>query len=199
MVQSVTLDVDGVLYRWGRAVRKTLKRRYGIDVDSEVFFAEEHVSPDVWAWVWSDAGVREIFGTGESFPGAVRFAQWLGRNYWLRIASACPKAAWNPRKHWLAQRNIRYDEFVGVIPPAPRSGIGTDGKSHASKSLILPHTDVYIDDNSNNCDELVQNTKALVLLVDHSWNQGGDGPKSRSKRLIRVHDWEEAKDAIRGT
>lgn len=186
----IGLDVDGVLYRWGRSVRRAIRERYGIVVPEDEWFGEEHVAPDMWAWVWSDSGVRNIFGKGDSFPGAVRAAQRLCQIGDVRIMTACPKAAHNVRKKWLDSRRIPYSELCFIDPPPANSGVGTDGKSAATKSSILPHCDVYIDDNSRNCDELVQNTAARVILVSHSWNQKGEIPKSRSKRLVRLDSWD---------
>jgi hypothetical protein len=183
--------VDDILIGWGRSVRQSLRRKFGVDVDSEKWFGREDVTLQQWEYVWSDEGVREIFGTGESFPGSIRAAQKLCRMGRVRILTACPSAAHQPRIDWLRARRVPYAEIRFVDPPGIRGHVGTDGIKHASKSSITPHCDVYIDDNSNNCDELVKNTKAKVILLDHSWNRGSLAPKSRSKRLVRAMNWDD--------
>jgi len=178
------LDVDGVLYRWGKSVRQALHRRYGIIIDEEQWFGEAHVSPDQWEWVWSDEGVEEIFGRGSCFPGAVSFARELRKWADVRIITATPAAARPARERWLRARGIPFDELVFVNPPSVN-----DGKTHAAKSAVTPHCDIYIDDNVGNCFELAQNTGAKILLVDHTWNRDVD--ISAFPRIARTRSWDE--------
>lgn len=184
------LDVDGVLYRWGRSVRRVLKDRYNLNISEEDWFGEEHVSPEQWAWIWSDAGVHEIFGGGDAFPGAVQFAKRLYKISRVRILTACPEAAQRVRVDWLRQVGIPYDDIVFVKPPPLQTGVGTDGVTHASKSDVLPHCDVYIDDNASNVLELADNTQAKkIILVDHSWNRGIE--HAYFGRIQRSMSWAE--------
>lgn len=187
------LDVDGVLFRWGRSVRRVLKARYGISVSEDVWFGESHVSPDQWSWIWSQEGVRQIYGEGETFPGALKFALALYDISRVHIITACPPDAERPRIDWLRRVGVPYDRIT-FVPPPTSTGVGTDGLSHASKSDVQPHCDIYIDDSIENCHELAAHTKARrIIMPNHSWNQG----RIRNKRIIRVQTWGQALSIVK--
>ena len=187
------LDVDGVLYRFGKGVRKVARDTFGIDISEDVWFVEELVAPEVWAYLWSDAGVQRVFYEGDAFPGAAAFTRALRRRSAIRILTAIPENAHRTRLHWLDDFGIVYDEVKFVdAPKDPGQTTGTNGRLHASKSAILPHCDVYIDDNASNCAELAENTDArLIVLVDHSWNQDADAVIAPYPQIKRIAAWDD--------
>lgn len=183
----IGLDVDGVLYRWGKAVRAVMLDKYGLDIPEDEWFSKEHCTAEQWDWIWSKEGVELVFGSGEPFPGAVEFVSKLREVASVRILTACPPLAQDARVKWLRKHGILYDELAWVDPPAKNDGI-----SAAHKSAVMPHCDYYIDDNPGNCVELSKNTNATVILVDHSWNRDEKFENLiRSNQIIRLSSWDD--------
>lgn len=187
--KSVGLDVDGVLMRWGTAVRSSMKKRFGVNVSSDEWFGPHLVTPEQWDWVWSDEGVVEVFGAGPAFHGAIKFTQRLATIADIHIISACPDGARDARVKWLDTRGIPYTS-VNFVQPAG------DGRTAVRKSTIEPHCDVYIDDNPGNCLELARETDAArIILVDHSWNQ--DEHVEDGVRIVRLRTWDEILNEVK--
>lgn len=191
----VGLDCDGVLYRWGMAARAALFARYGLEISEEIWFNEQHCTPEQWQWLWSDVGVDEVFGGGHAFRGAVKFTRRLHRIADIRIITAIPENARAPRERWLRSRGIPFDSLAFVTPP-----VHNDGLQSAFKSTVLPHCDVYVDDNVGNCLDLADNTPArAVVLVDHSWNRGPEYDEALALRpqVVRARTWDDVLDVVK--
>lgn len=165
---KIGLDVDGVLYRWGKAARAVMSECFGVEISEDEWFGEHHCTPDQWTWMWSDEGVARVFYEGRVFPGAVAFVRRLQDLGEVHLITAIPPNAEAARARWLRRRGLGSLPLHVVNPPTVN-----DGRNPAVKSEVRPQCDVYIDDNPANCVELAQNTTArLVILVDHTWNRG---------------------------
>lgn len=178
---TIGQDVDGVLYRWGRAARDSLLERFGLDIPETVWLDSHLMNSEQWTWLWSDEGVRRTFGRGHAFPGAIAGVKRLATLGTLHVITAAPESARVVRVEWLRRRGVPFDEI---------SFVGYGGL----KSDVLPHCDVYLDDSPKHVVDLVEHTRAVVLLFDHSWNRDELAPPNH-KRIWRVYDWNEAFEA----
>jgi len=197
-VLLIGLDVDGVLYRWGKAARAVMVERFGVEVSEEEWFGEDHCTPQQWAWMWSDEGVDRVFSEGRAFPGAIAFVRNLETLGQVHLLTAVPPNGEAARRRWFRRRGLDHLPLHVVKLPRKLDGVMPAKKSDVVLLKNKPQADVYIDDNPGNCVELARNTDALVILVDHSWNRGPeiDAMIAPYPRIVRVRGFRRILDIV---
>ncbi len=180
----VGVDLDGVVYDFGRHVRRYLVDYEGHDVqalahlDSSNFWIE-------WGWdderfmracdVAVDAGV--LYATGEPNAGAVEALQRIAdAGHELHVVTArasgtAPTAALVATESWLKAYGIPYSSLTMSVD-----------------KTIVP-TDVFVEDSAQNYDTLVA-AGVRAYLLNRPWN----APFNDGRR--RVADVAEFADAI---
>lgn len=179
------LDIDGVLYRWTSTAQHLLGEYWNNDPgeSQDWDWIKNHVSKETWKWLWSD-GVEKygLFRYGSLFKGS--------RDFLIRAEPYCdnvvitsrPANAVRDTMDWLSYQKVPTAEvhIIGVTP----------------KSQVMPQCDVYIDDATHNCLDLLQNTEADVIMPDRPWNQDfGDEPEG----FHRTSSWEEIEKILINT
>lgn len=155
-------DLDGVIYRWSDTARYLLNEHRKEDPgESQNYdWIKNHITKESWDWLWSQ-GVRDhgLFRYGSLYKGTREFLQQMEPLCDIVIITSRPSSAVRDTMDWLAYQKLPISE-VHIVGPEQK------------KSSITPQCDVYIDDAAHNCQDLIENTKGLVIMPDRPWNQG---------------------------
>ena len=182
----IGLDLDGVCYEWDKTARHLLNTK--IEADGRVPHStlldesrswnalKDAIPPEDWKWLWSDAVDMGLFRYGHIVTGAIEGAKAINRLGQIHIVTSRPSSAVKDTEDWL---NLMFDRVdyqeLHIL------------SNHESKTSIWPKPDVYIDDALHNVEDILENSDALVILLDRPWNQTTS--KRLSERVARVCDW----------
>jgi 5'(3')-deoxyribonucleotidase len=177
----IACDIDGVLYKWEPLARKLLHDHRGIDLPaSESWdFIKENVSPKDWRWLWSEGPSMGLWRHATPYPYAQQGLEMLKRLGHVALISHRPESAIADTYTWLARYGLVTSELHIVA----------DGR----KSDVLPHADVYIDDNPDVVVDVLLHTDAHIVCFGRPWNS--DIPSKG--RLQRAIDWREVVEHVR--
>lgn len=191
----IGVDVDGVMYKWGKTARYMLRdvmpnSPYKEDPRMKAahtywdFFRDLNKEANDWLW---GEGVRlGLFRYGHLFPGTIVAIRQLAEMGEVHLITHRPRVAVNDTLAWVAYLDL------------PISGINilSDGEP---KSSVMPHSDVYIDDKPSNVIDLASNTNAkAVIIPDRAWNQNYFGHSNGvCSKVHRTVGWDEAVAVVR--
>ena len=184
----VMLDIDGVCYDFDASVRRALEEHRGYAPGALVasrwwnHIAEQMRSADL-DWVWRGPGLNVVFGYADGFiPGAPRAMRRIAAEHDLVFITHRPRSAAPATAAWLAHHRVHFAE-LHILPIA------------TPKSSVTPVCDVYVDDRTDNVDELLRTTGADVFMPIRDYNVGYDwqGPDPRRfhryRRIGEVVSW----------
>jgi uncharacterized HAD superfamily protein len=155
------LDLDGVVYRFSDTANYLILAHHGIKLGDWTTwdYPEQHVPKEVWGWLWTKAITDHgLFRYGSIYKGTREFLTAVAELANIVVITSRPPNAVQDTMAWLAYQQL------------PTSEIHVLGKQ--AKSTVQPQCDVYIDDAIHNCQDLIENTNALVIMPDRPWNQG---------------------------
>ena len=155
-------DLDGVVYRWSDTARYILQayRNESPGESLDYDWIKNHITPESWQWLWTDGVAKHgLFRYGSIYKGMRKFLEDVEPLYENVVITSRPDSARQDTIDWLAFQKLPTSEVHIVGPGQP-------------KSEIEPQCDVYIDDAIHNCQDLMINTKGLVVMPDRPWNQG---------------------------
>lgn len=155
------LDLDGVVYRWSDTANYLLKTYWDIDLTESTYwdYIKDNTSKEAWDWLWSDAITKHgLYRYGSIYKGMREFLGEIKEYCDIVVITSRPSSASQDTMDWLAFQKLPTNE-VRIL-------------GRQNKSDVQPQCDVYIDDAIHNCQDLMVNTKGLVIMPDHPWNQG---------------------------
>jgi len=157
------LDLDGVVYRWQDTAIYLLNTRRGTHVSYEAWdhwdYLKETISKEDWKWLWTTAVTEHgLFRYGSLYRGMRDFLDEIKDKYHIVIITSRRENAVRDTVDWLAYQQL------------PSTEIHILGSGN--KSDVKAECDVYIDDAIHNCQDLIENTKGLVIMPDRPWNHG---------------------------
>jgi 5'(3')-deoxyribonucleotidase len=191
----IGLDLDGVCYHFDRTARYMLRQRIvssGRIVPDDLLVPAAHwnsirdcVTDDDWDWLWSDGVRAGLFRYGHVVGGSIEGIQALNNLGDVIVITARPKEAVHDTLVWLST----------MFDKAPLSGVVI--QSHGQKkSEVNPRPHVYIDDGVHNVNDILDNTKAPVILYQQPWNSGYP-VNDWSLAGIRVYPAQDWNDVVR--
>jgi len=168
------IDLDGVCYQWSKTAAFLLNHYWHLSLGESTSwnYLQENVSPEAWKWLWTD-GVEKhgLFRHGNVYKGTFEALQTLAKNYELVLITSRPANAMADTYDWIGYHRIpaREVHIIGITTP---------------KSTIQPLCDFYVDDKTENIQDL-ETTERPAYLMDRPWNQ----PKGVDTVQRRVYSW----------
>lgn len=184
----VGLDLDGVIYKWqDTAIYLLDSQRKVSHITYKDWgywdYLKTEISDADWKWLWSDGVTNHgLFRYGSIFKGSREFLQRMESYCDNVVITSRPPSAVRDTMDWLSYQKVPTSE-VHIISTTP-------------KSQVQPQCDVYIDDATHNCLDLLQHTEGEVVMPDRPWNQDfGDEPEG----FHRTTSWEEIEKILIST
>jgi uncharacterized HAD superfamily protein len=185
----IGVDIDGVMYQWSPTARYMLREilpnsPYTKDgpLGEESLswnYIQDNVSEEHWKWLWTEGVRLGLFRHGHLYPGTIKAIRALAEYGDVVAITHRPKQAVHDTVAWLAFQNL------------PLAGLHILTRQEP-KSTVKPECDVYIDDKTENCWDLFDNTQARkVCLMDRPWNRDCADPA-----ILRVYDWQTFIDTV---
>lgn len=175
------LDLDGVIYRWGDTARYLLETYWNLSNVPLEGRIENYIPQKANTWLWNE-GVKKhgLFRYGSIYKGSREFLNRMEKYCDNIVITARPASAIPDTLDWLSYQKL---------PTAEIHILGPDQK----KSSVKPRCDLYLDDASHVAEDLLQKTKATIILPDRPSNQ--DAPVNQ--RVVRTTSWEEIEEIIK--
>lgn len=157
----IAFDIDGVLYPWTQCATAAANTRgYNIDVMADHThwnWLPERISAEDWKWLWHGAGLKMMFDQAAMvYPDVEDVLRGLSQRHTLDFVTHRPAAAAPYTARWVAKRNVPFQRLIVL------------GKQ--AKSTVLHDVDLFIDDKSDNVEEVLDNTRAFVAAPRRPWN-----------------------------
>lgn len=180
------LDVDGVLYRFSHAAQYMLAMREGLADREDLYWDDSTWDCDRpkenWDWVLGPEQANYVYRHGHLWSGAVEFVYELRKLTDIILVTKRPAYATKVTLDW-----VRY---TFDHPPFPFSEVRILGPNEVKSQVPA---DIYIDDSTENLEELLESTKAHVICVRRNWNED----LQEQPRLTIAHSFQEVLDAVR--
>lgn len=194
---TIGVDIDGILADFNTSYVSLINKMTGIefpplgdDYPDEWFYCktayrkagydEDQVNA-VSKVVWSTIAASKSFWLDlKPYPGAVKFLQWISLlkdDVYFMTSRPGATAKWQTEK-WLKRNG-----FFG----APTVIITSD-KDLVCKAV---KADYYVDDKTENCEDVLMSCPALVYMVERPYNTPlkdltGRGPLDGFRKLIEM-------------
>jgi uncharacterized HAD superfamily protein len=149
------------VYRWGDTAAYLLKEHWNFNLVESTYwdYIKDNVSKEAWDWLWTDAITKHgLYRYGSIYKGMREFLDGIKEFCDIVVITSRPPSAAQDTMDWIAYQKL------------PTNEIRILGRQE--KSSVQPQCDVYIDDAIHNCQDLIEHTKGLVIMPDHTWNQG---------------------------
>lgn len=161
------LDLDGVIYRWQDTAIYLLNTHRGTNISYDAWdhwgYLKDTISKQDWDWLWNEATRKHgLFRFGSLYKGSRELLDQLVDRYDIVVITSRQANAVHDTMDWLAYQKLPTTE-IHILGSQP-------------KSSVQPECDVYIDDAIHNCEDLLNNTKGLVIMPDRPWNSKGFHP-----------------------
>lgn len=181
--KRIGVDIDGVMYQWSKTARYMLReilpnspytKDGPLGTESTSWdYIMDNVSKEHWRWLWSEGVRLGLFRHGHLYPGTIKAIRQLADIGDVILITSRPDEAVVDTAAWVDYNRL------------PVKGLHVLGRNQL-KSDVQPQCDIYIDDKSENCIDLVANTKAVVCMPDREWNQD-----TTPVGAIRTYGWDE--------
>lgn len=158
----IGVDIDGTLYHWTRAANEAVEDKFGITGLTEHTYwnyLHDTISPEQWAWIWSDGPAEEIFGRSDLiFDGCQDVVNDLCKEHEVHfVTHRNPELTAGITSDWLA---YHFSKYAGVHVV-----------SSSVDKTTLGNWDLFIDDKPDTI-ESFEKVGIPILVPSRLYNVG---------------------------
>jgi 5'(3')-deoxyribonucleotidase len=185
-LNSIAVDVDGVLADHVSHILPVLKRDYGLDMAfSQIKVWDFPVGRTTFGTILRTAQkLPEFVLTTPAIRGAREAMRKLSAAFHLAIVTARPPEATDATQHWLRANGFPFDDFANL--------------SEGTKHNTVNPCDLLIDDYKVNIVEYLRNTNGRAILFSQPWNADHSDlePYLAARRLRGAADWQDVLELV---
>jgi hypothetical protein len=182
----IGIDIDGVLYPWAQAANEAVMEKFGVPDPGphrQWDWLKKQLTPDQWAWVWTQEASDAVFGrVGLTYPGVVEaFVAILASGHECHFVTHR-----SPARTGLATAEFLARHFGHA------RWEGTHVVTAGTPKRTIAEWDVFIDDKPETVCDFLANTEAQVFAPMRPWNMELDPEADRFVHYLdprEVAEW----------